>query len=358
MVSLMLDKTLSAQRDSLKAHANANIERLLDKWGIRYKFASDDELDFIANFRNDGDFGACRYNVKKGIGADFAATVSSNSFSRVGFGLDRSDFDLGATGGSGAYFDIIGLCKLVKGLATYTEAFNSLAYDLHELSKQSPLSPKLAIDQTNHSEFKLELAKTLLNNTVDYKGTLAEKYLNSRAIYLNKPAEIRFHARVFHKVSERFFPCLILPVRALPTSDLLGVHRIFISSSGDSKALVDNPKMLLGKLKGNAIWFGDPQCDTMYLAEGPENALTLYAQDNVNLMCCGISSGNLPAVSIPETVKKIVVCADRDIAGMKAASKAVNTFAKGHEVSVLLPPMKKLSNGKFADFNDIARGTE
>ena len=113
--------------------------------------------------------------------------------------------------------------------------------------------------------------------------------------------------------------------------------------------------MAIGEVKNNALWFGDEMAETLYIAEGPENALTIY-QNGAALVACAINAGNMPNVQIPPLVTKIVLCGDRDRAGLLAIKAGLNIYKKLN-VSVLLPIEKKLKNGKYADFNDIARGT-
>src|SRR6476620_3881844 len=51
-----------------------NIEVLLNKWGLecRYVPGYDCEIEILANWRIDRNFGSVRFNLNRGIGADFA----------------------------------------------------------------------------------------------------------------------------------------------------------------------------------------------------------------------------------------------------------------------------------------------
>ena len=115
--------------------------------------------------------------------------------------------------------------------------------------------------------------------------------------------------------------------------------------------------MALGTVRGNAIWFGEPD-DRLYIAEGPENALSIYAS-GAKFVACSFNAGNMSHVSIPETVTSLVICADRDKAGIEAArSTAAIKALEGMDIEFLYPELRKLANGKFADFNDILRNAK
>jgi len=351
----------------IKAVGALNVERLFDLWGVEYKNVNECELDFINSARGDRHYGACRYNFVKDIGSDFAAgCFSDDQFKALGPAFDARDFNLDASQ-QRMGFDIVGLTKMLFGCVNNAEAADRLARDLNTLHAISPIATisdeaiaqrKRALEQKKFK--RVDFARSLLTHCVSYKGTLGETYLASRAIHLTGlDTVIRYHPSMQHEDNgvKSLFPALIFPIQNIPGGTVEGIHRIFLQDDGNGKAKVKNPKMALGTVKGNAIWFGEPS-DRLYIAEGPENALSIYAS-GAKFVACSINAGNMSHVSIPETVTSLVICADRDKAGIEAArSTAAIKALEGMDIEFLYPELRKLANGKFADFNDILRNAK
>jgi len=349
--------------NKLKAIAVINIELLFNKWKLEYRKVTDNEFDIISPNRPDKNFGSVRFNVHRGLGADFAGVhYTQNDYSAVSTGFDRSDFDLPKNENIRYGFDIIGLCKLVHGCSTYREAAKILFANLKELQETNKLGgltlediQKKKQQDELKKERKLNFAKTLANNCKSYKGTLGEVYLNSRNIFTSDHEDVmRYHPMMAIKELNRTFPTLLFIIKNTPSGLVEGVHRIYLNKEGTGKADIPNPKKALGTVKGNAIWFGTP-CEKLYIVEGPENALSI-ANSGASFIACCISSGNMHNLTIPRYVKEIILCADRDKAGITAARVALKSYRGSARVSILLPEKHKLANGKFADYNDILRG--
>jgi len=67
----------------------------------------------------------------------------------------------------------------------------------------------------------------------------------------------------------------------------------------------------------------------------------------------------MPNLDIPRYVKELILCPDRDKAGISAARRSNEIYNAGKRVSsvsILLPEKRKLANGKYCDFNDILMG--
>lgn len=348
----------------IKAIGALNVTRLLDHWGVEYKFISEAEIDFLNPVRNDKHFGSCRYNFIKDIGSDFAASaLDERDFAALGEAFDKSDFNLDAAK-TRMGFDIVGLTKMLFNCRTNADAANKLAHDLLTLNEQSPIATVSdeAIAQrkalAKHKKDKtVDFSRTLLEKCVSYKGTLGEVYLESRAL---KPVgvdkDIRYHAAMQHVTNgvKALFPALIFAIQQQPGGTVEGIHRIFLTHDGKGKANVPNPKMALGNVKGNAIWFGTPG-KRLWVSEGPENALSLFCC-GASFVACSINAGNLPYVTAPSCVETLIICADRDKAGVEAAKQALAIGqASGLDAQLLFPDKKKMPNGKWADFNDILR---
>ena len=86
---------------------------------------------------------------------------------------------------------------------------------------------------------------------------------------------------------------------------------------GIGKAAVAKPKLSLGGIRGGAIRIGDP-LDTVAICEGLEDGLTL-AQELGQPTWAAAGTSNLAALVLPPSVRKLIIGADNDAPGRKAA---------------------------------------
>ena len=343
----------------LKEDALANIERLFTLWGLQFTKVNDCEYDFLNPTRIDKHFGAVRFNMKKGIGADFANVAFDQAdFNLVGKGFDRADFGFSEKKAISYGFDIIGLCQRIHKLSTYREASKRLRSDISALDKQSKViraDLDAHIKRQERSELevaqRIDYGKRLLEYCRPYKGTLGETYLKARGIDIKEDMPtIRFHGNLKNSETKLYYPALVFPIQHEPGGEVRGIHRVYLDHSGLRKAALGDAKVALGEVKGNGLWFGDPG-DTLYIVEGPENALSLYVS-GAKFVVSTINASNFPSLKIPKCVKRIYICPDPDDAGIKACQKAKRAYYLW-PLSIRYPRHEYLPNGKLADFNDI-----
>lgn len=355
--SSMSDKYALLREDALQ-----NIEVLFSVWGLDWTKVSDTEYDFKNPTRIDNNFGAARFNVEKGIGADFANSGFSDiDFSGFGSGFDRTDFGFSSNRAVSHGFDIISLYRHLHNSPSYRDAANALEKQLKLLEKDGSIkraafdAAALRAEQIRKKKHKMRtLAFNLLAYCKPYKGTLGQTYLEARKIILKSDEpNIRFHNNVYNSEVNKYFPALVFPIQDKPLGDVKGIHRIYLDPEGYRKAPLAEAKVALGEVSGNGIWFGNPG-ETLCIAEGPENALTLrmVAYDFV---VCTVFSTNFASLTIPKYVKNIVLCPDPDQAGIRGAVKAKKNY-QGRNITVRYPKPILLDNGKYADFNDILMG--
>lgn len=345
--------------DILKEDALANIERLFRYWGLQFFRVNDDEIDFINPMRQDENFGAVRFNITKGIGADFSNTAFTEAdFNNIGAGFDRSDFGFSDNKNISYGFDIIGLCQRLYNLPTYKEGERILRKHLGEIDKVAPIkkadldaSIKRKMGNAEQIIKRVDYAKTILKHCKSYPDTLADVYFKSRGIHLtDEELNIRFHPRVMCADLNKPLPAVVFMIKNSPEGEVRGIHRIYLANDGMGKAPINDPKRALGDVKGNGIWFGNPSPE-LHIAEGPENALTLRVC-GAAFVVCGISAVNMSSLSIPPYVKKVIVCPDPDEAGKKAALKCKLNYIK-YNPEIVFPTKVVLPNGKYADLNDL-----
>ncbi len=180
-------------------------------------------------------------------------------------------------------------------------------------------------------------------------STLGEVYLRTRGIDLPWPAALGFSPRVRNTEADRDLPALIGAVSETPDSDVLGVHRIWLTSDGTWKAAVDKPKKALGNFKGAAIWFGIPG-KRLVIAEGIENALSAMMAGE-KFVCAAVGGSNIANITPPAGVTEIMVFGDRDPDGEGIDQTGRDAIAKGarrwRETGIavrvaLAPPLTKM----------------
>ena len=352
---------MSTKFQRLEELALANVLRLFDLWRLDYKKVNEDEYDFINPNREDNNFGACRFNIKKNRGADFAGhNFSDKDIKSLGLNFTKEDFLYNPNTNTNWGFTIIGLCQRIHKIKTYVEAAKLLEKHLLFLNQTDSLEKitEETIQARLHKQQedaykKLLYAERTWNNCKPIDGTIAEIYLQSRYIFLDdSEPNIRYHPKVFNQEAQGYFPALLCKVSPTPEAPLQAIHRIFLRPDGKAKAPVNNPKLALGSVKKGAIWLGTPN-ETLNIAEGPENAAVLRVLHK-DFVCSTINSANFGGLILPPYVKKVNLYPDPDKAGLEAAKKAqINYLQQGKEVKVVWPP--KLRNGGIGDWCDVLK---
>ncbi len=130
------------------------------------------------------------------------------------------------------------------------------------------------------------------------------------------------------------------------------MHRTYLARDG-RKASAEPVKASLGPIWGGAIRLNDHDPDLpLTIGEGVETAGAAGVLLGLPVWAA-ISAGNLAkGLALPPEVRRVVIAADPDDAGRKAARDAwIRWRAEGRDVRIALPD-------GVADFNDllIARG--
>lgn len=343
---------------ALKETALINFDKLLDYWQLNYQKISDTEYDFINPGRDDSNFGACRFNTKKGIGADFAgANFTELDFSKIGRGFTKEDFiGLGETGSNTNWgFDVIGLCGRLHKISDYKESARRLITDLKEIESAVGIInlSKKEIEKKEQlrsiaNENKIKYAAKTFERCQPIEGTEGERYFKARAISKFEGCGIKYHSAILNKESGTLTPTILFAVKANHDGPIQAIHRIFLNSNGTGKAALVSPKMALGPIKGAGIWLlgAHHLQEKLYIAEGPENALSILSMGRGPVVST-INATNFSNLFVPENIKIIVLCPDNDKAGIANTKKALKAYhKKGRVIKIAMPPPGK-------DFNDL-----
>lgn len=249
---------------------------------------------------------------------------------------------------TGEHGDLLDVIQEVHGLAGFR--------DVAEEARRFLALPRPEPEQTRTptgSTFRLasgspEAARRLFAMAQPIRGTLAETYLNGRAITsLSGTAALRFHPRCYYRPDARS-PTEIRPALVAAVTDLTGrqtgAHRTWLASDGSGKAAVETPRRAMGELLGHGVRFGAAD-DVLTAGEGIETVLSVRQVLPHMPMLAALSASHLAAILFPPGLQRLVVLQDRDPAGNGARDRLRARAAEAGIEVVTLTPHK-------GDFND------
>jgi hypothetical protein len=128
----------------------------------------------------------------------------------------------------------------------------------------------------------------------------------------------------------------------------LAIHRTFLARDGAAKAPVDRPKMMLGPCRGGAVRLAH-ETDILMVGEGIETCLAVMASTGLPAWAA-LSTSGMCALDLPQEVHEVVLLADGDEPGEKAATAAgLRWKREGRQVRIMRSP-------PGLDFNDVLMG--
>ena len=195
----------------------------------------------------------------------------------------------------------------------------------------------------------VELALCIWRKTFSAESTLVESYLRCRAITIPTPSSLRFCPNLWHTEARKELPAMVGKVTRWPGEDVAAIHRTYLKVDGSGKAEVMTSKKSLGSVKGGAVRLSKPG-PTLALSEGIETGLSVQQETGLPVWVA-LSSSNLANTLLPDLplAQEIIICADPDAAGQKAAYFAAEKWTlEGRVVRIAMPPDNR-------DFNDLLR---
>lgn len=240
------------------------------------------------------------------------------------------------------YYDIYQEIKARGLLANYLK---TSAYQHTRTSKDYAQKIKPA-----DSECKKTYAQQLWANAANPQGSAVETYLKFRGIHRGIPPTIRYIADAKHSPTGKTYPCMISAIMRWPDSQVMGVHRTFLSTDGKGKAFIEPNKMMLGDVSGGAVRLTlNPLGEILIVGEGIESMLSLVGVYTDYGIWAVLSASNFQSLVLPELplASTIIIAADHDDAGLKAAKSAAKKWSlQGRVVKISCP------SERGADFND------
>ncbi|MGZ5029044.1 MAG: toprim domain-containing protein [Methylobacter sp.] len=190
---------------------------------------------------------------------------------------------------------------------------------------------------------------------------VALKYFASRGITKLPETDCHFHPGLdYWEDGQNMgkFPAIVSKFRTL-TGETSTFHITYLNHDG-TKLDVSAPKKILPTIRplsGSAIRLF-PATDVLCIAEGIESALSVHILTGLPVWAAG-NAGNMAAMDIPDSVKKIYIYADEDenYCGQQAAYTLANRLqVKGDRQFVIVVRLfdrdEFNDNGDQYDFND------
>ncbi len=203
--------------------------------------------------------------------------------------------------------------------------------------------------QENHNRIK---AQKLWEGAIDPQDTQVKTYLTSRGIHLTIPPSLRFFpAHDYYDKntgSKSNHPCMIAAITRWSSDEVIAVHRTYLRADGLGKAAVSEPKKMLAPMSGGAVRFGN-DLDVIAVGEGIETCLSYYQETGITTLAV-LSTSNFKSVALPPVsiTKQIIVLADNDAGGIKAAEEVIKKWRiEGRKVYAQMPETEG------DDFNDL-----
>jgi hypothetical protein len=244
-----------------------------------------------------------------------------------------------------------------RGLLPHNRMGTSRLQNEHVSKRFTPKSSSaIILKKPTDNEYNLKYAKDIWAQSANSLSSPVETYLRSRGIQGDIPSTIRYISDAKHKPTGKCYPCMISAIMRWPDSQIIGVHRTFLSSDGKSKALVEPNKMMLGNVSGGAVRLTlAPAREVLVVGEGLETMLSFIGMYPEYAIWAVLSASNLESLVLPELplASTIIIAADNDNndKGLKAAKLAAKKWSsQGRTVKIALPPEKG------TDFNSVLMG--
>lgn len=199
---------------------------------------------------------------------------------------------------------------------------------------------------------KRESALNLFADALPALGTVVERYLATRGITLRDDMPIKYLPNHLDRDGGKRWPVMVaLMVDCAGTPQ--AIHRTFLAPDGSGKAPIATPRKTLGMVAGAAVRLA-PIADRLIIGEGIETSVSAGLMMGAPAWAA-ISAPNLEfKLKLPDCIREIIVAADHDGPGLKAARAALARWkAEGRAVKIARPQ----TPGQ--DFNDLwrARGS-
>jgi hypothetical protein len=216
------------------------------------------------------------------------------------------------------------------------------------IDRPSTRSSSAKIVAQPFDEERVARARRIWDESSALKHSVAEAYLRKRVVPIGfwaSPA-LRFHPRMTSLDDRGKRPALVAAITDAQGA-LQGVQVTLLSAHGTAKAALATPRRVIGKLMGGVVRLADTQ-DELAIGEGVETMLT--ASDVFGVPAwAALSADNLARLVISQPLRRLIIAADNDDAGIRAADALRARMTRSTIVEIEVAPQG------FNDWNDWAR---
>lgn len=191
---------------------------------------------------------------------------------------------------------------------------------------------------------KLAFCRLVWEGTQPAAGTPVETYLRGRGIMGPIPPALRFHpaAPLAYPTKERpdppTRPGMVAIATAADGKSAAGLHVTALRADGSGKAPMSNARRMFGELAGAVVQLAPfPAGGELAIAEGIETALS-YRDLTGSPTWAGLSTAGLSRFTPPAGLQRLVIAADGDDAGLKAARDLAERASRRCEAVVMPAP--------------------
>ncbi len=198
------------------------------------------------------------------------------------------------------------------------------------------------------SEERVARAQRIWDESRPLRHTVATAYLRRRAISEASwdTSALRFHPNMTSLDDRAKRPALVAAITD-PSGALQGVQVTLLTAHGTAKAAVATPRRVIGKLMGGVVRLGEVH-DELAIGEGVETMLSASKILSVPAWAA-LTADNLGRFVVVACVRRLIIVADNDEAGARAADALQSGVAAGTTVEMAPAPPG------FNDWNDWAR---
>ena len=241
--------------------------------------------------------------------------------------------------------DVFDLVRVLTGTREFPDTLRRVAeFTGTTESRSIPVSRPCSTARPNSRDTRA-IAHSVWEAARPLAGTIAAAYLDGRGVgHVAGARSFRFHPRIPHPNAPGRFPALLAGVEGV-TGAFMGIQRCYLD--GPRKAALDPVRASLGSLAGGAVRILEPAGDALLLGEGIEStAAAVRVLDWPGGAWATLGTSGLRAVVLPASVRRVVVAADRDPGGLRAAAALADRLeSEGRTVTIEVPPC-----GDFADW--------
>lgn len=222
-----------------------------------------------------------------------------------------------------------------------------------------PSTKKSDLTFSDYEKKRIQLANKIAKESLDLKGTLAEKYLKEhRGVDLSiTPQDIKFHPNLYCKKNQLSLPALIAIARNIG-GGIQAVEAIYLDPKTANKANVPLSKQTIGPKKGAAVAINQANKTNAatLVAEGVVTGLSLAKSLPDTNVVITLGKQLFASMDTKQLSSKVVFCLDNDGKNLREdpliLRSADRLISHQKEVSFMFPTCL---NMKKQDYNDVLK---